>query len=768
MKLKVKTLLVVSSTMLLFLALLSSVLQPYLFKDSLTLDRTNTMKELTDVKNTIITEMDNLNGTNRDWAVWDDAYSYMTGKYPNFTKVNVSNDTFENDQVDFLVFLTNQGKVFFQKGYDTATHKPIQLNKSFAETFIPIMQNADVTNHTVLVNTDLGLTMSSFQKIYRGNGDGPSPGILIMGRIMDHNLVNELGENLSVNLSLHHYQKKTASFKVIAEPISETKIKGSLYLSDYTKKASYVINLVVKRDFYLQKKANIKQLFFYIILSTLFLIMLIIFLLNRFILSRVHDLSRQLDDIQDKKDIHARIKLFKRHRDELANLENSINRMLSSLEEKHNAVINLAYYDQLTGIPNRYLFFEELNQRIEIQQGPFSILFFDLDGFKWVNDSLGHSVGDALLISVCERIQPIIAKNNGLLARYGGDEFVALLPTFDKSELEEIARTVMQEVGREYQLDSFKTYVTASVGISIFPQDGDTAEQLLQKADIAMYEAKRNGKNKVQFYHDLSNANSYKNILELEKDLKTALFKNQLELYYQIIVNGRDKQITGVEALLRWNHPTRGIISPARFIPIAEESGLMPAIGMWVLEEAVKQMKQWHQQGFHLTLSVNVSKSQMKDYSFIEKLDHVLNKYQFPLSMLQIEITESDIEHYLNEIIKFTGELKKRGVKIALDDFGVGTSSLLFLKELPVDTIKIDRSFIIKIPAEKFDAILLSGLFEVIKGLNLDVIVEGIEREEQIDFVNSHIEGKLQGYYFSRPIAASELENEILAKRNGS
>lgn len=367
--------------------------------------------------------------------------------------------------------------------------------------------------------------------------------------------------------------------------------------------------------------------------------------------------------------------------------------MLSSLEDKHNEVMKLAYYDQDTMLPNRFWVFTEFDHSISHYQEKMAVLYLDLDGFKRVNDSLGHKIGDALIIQLCERLSPLIDRENGILARFESDEFLILQRYKGKEHLIQSIQYVMEEINREYDLFSNKTTITASFGVSIYPEDGKTLEQLLQNADIAMYEAKRKGKNQYQFYQDLTKASTYRHFLELENDLKFALKNQQFELYYQMIVNGRDEKIVGAEALLRWNHPTKGMIPPDQFIPIAEETGLMSAIGFWVLEEAVRELEHWHAKGHQdLTMAINLSKSQMRDHSYIEKLDCILRDSAIPASSLHIEITESDVHFYSEGMMKFTRELKKRNVKIALDDFGVGTSSLQYLKDLPLDILKLIKT----------------------------------------------------------------------------
>ncbi|MGJ7911613.1 EAL domain-containing protein [Neobacillus sp. LXY-1] len=762
MKLKLKTFLVVSVTMLLFLTLLILAIRPFLLRDSNKLDQNSTYADVKRVKNDLESDLAHLNSINRDWAIWDDTYLFLDNQYPDYLRKNISNATMENIGINFMVFINKNHEVIYQRAYDLNRKKSIDIDIDFYKAFLPAVHDTNDLNRAFFLKVDDRMTMTSIQPVYQSDREGTSPGWLIMGKWFNERAVDDLGKKLSLNLYFKQSNLTNKHMQIQVQPVSESNIKGSLSIKEYSEQKYYEISILNKRSFYLQKMANIKQITIYLIISTLTLIVLMNILLSRLVTSRVRDLSLQLGEIQTNKDIKTRVRISK-GKDELSSLENSINNMLASLEEKHESVTQLAFYDQLTMLPNRYKLFKEFFDRTIGKKEELVIFFFDLDGFKWVNDSMGHTIGDMLLVNVCKRVSPVVEEQDGMLARYGGDEFVILLPNTGRAEIERIAENIMLEINRVFQIHSFKISVTASIGISSYPQDSTTIEPLLQKADIAMYEAKRKGKNQYIFYHDLNNTNNYKNLLELEKDLKYALIQKQLESYYQIIVDSEHHQITGVEALLRWNHPTKGVIPPAKFIPIAEETGIMPYIGLWILEDAVKQAKKWHLQGHdYLSISVNISKSQMKDHSFINKLDKVLEEYDFPPSKLQIEITESDINHYLKEIKDFTIELKKRNIKIALDDFGVGTSSLIYLKELPIDVIKIDRSFIRDVPLEPFDTTLLSGILEIIHDLQLDVIVEGIETKEQSEFIHSQFSAKLQGYYFSRPIPASEIEQIFL------
>jgi diguanylate cyclase (GGDEF)-like protein len=761
MKLMLKTSLVVGITMMLFIITLFFIIQPLLLKDSIELDKNQTFQDIERINNNLTMKAEILNRLNRDWAIWDETYLYLSGQKPDFMDINLLNGTYENNRLNLMVFLNNKEELFFQKVYDLTAHKQIVVENDFYKKFLPIIQSSDEMDQSLIVMTEYGPALISLQSVYKSNGEGPSVGTLVMGQFINKAFINQIGDELSLPLTFEQISSNI-DYKSEIEVLSDSQYKGAIVLQDYLKNEVLEISFITERQFYLDKLSTIKGLYKYIVLIGLIFILLVLGLLNKYILSRVRNLSSQLNIIQNNKDIKSRVAICGQHNDEITELRHSINHMLSSLDEKNNELLRLAYYDQLTKIPNRNVIFEQFPKEISNSSGKVALIFIDLDGFKRINDSLGHKIGDALLVQVCERILWVIDKHEGSFARFGGDEFVILQKYNDKQDLELLVQTILSELGQEYWIHTFKTIVTASIGISLYPNDGTDLNMLLQKADIAMYEAKRNGKNQYFFFEDLERNSDYLGLLILENDLKFALQRNQLELYYQVIVNGSDENIVGVEALLRWNHPTKGLIPPDKFIPIAEEIGLMPSIGLWVLEESIKQINKWHYQGLDkLSLAINISKSQMRDLSFLDELDNTIKKYHFDPSKLQIEITESVVDHYLMEVLEFTRELSKRKVRVALDDFGAGTSSLLFLKELPINVVKIDRNFIKNVPVQSFDSKLLSGIIEVFKELNLDVVVEGIETDDQLKFVNSRIEAQLQGYYFSRPLPSAVVEEEL-------
>ncbi|MDD9271772.1 EAL domain-containing protein [Paenibacillus sp. GCM10023248] len=423
----------------------------------------------------------------------------------------------------------------------------------------------------------------------------------------------------------------------------------------------------------------------------------------------------------------------------------------------------LAYHDELTGMPNRRMFNEKISKLIENKYEKFAVMVLDLDRFKLINDSLGHTYGDLFLREVCERILQCMDKTNVLLARMGGDEFTLLCDSsYDNHGVTKLAERIIQAIATPYRLKDNEFYVTASIGIAVYPADGTDAVQLLKNADTAMYEVKKNGKNGYQFYTSDLNAQLQEKIV-LETDLRKAIACKQLSLHYQPQIRAVDGQMIGVEALVRWHHPIKGMISPGIFIPIAEETGMIYEIGTWVLREACKQMKEWHRAGGPLIpVSVNLSSQQFHQTNLAAYIKGILEEVNLEPQYLELEITESMMmDASISRSI--LNELTAMGVRISLDDFGTGYSSLSYLKLLPIHKLKIDRSFIRDIAVSQNDKAIVATIIAMAQNLNLDVIAEGIETKEQLDILMDNECNKIQGYYYSKPLSAGKVEEAFFA-----
>lgn len=430
----------------------------------------------------------------------------------------------------------------------------------------------------------------------------------------------------------------------------------------------------------------------------------------------------------------------------------------------------LAFHDGLTGLPNRSLFSKLLAQSIAYASRynkRLAVLFLDLDRFKQINDTLGHEAGDDLLKEVATRLKSALRESD-IVARMGGDEFVAILPEMeDDSYSTVVAKKILAAVAQPFTLVGQEFRITVSIGISIYPHDGLDEQTLTKNADVAMYQAKQEGKNNYQFYSDKMNANSLER-LALESGLRHALENNEFELHYQAKRDTQSGQITGMEALLRWQHKDLGTVAPLKFIPVAEESGLIVPIGKWVLRTACEQNVQWQKQGLPpLSIAVNLTERQFLDENLIRDLTKILKETKMAPDLLELEITESLLMHDVNKTLGILTQLKNMGVLIAIDDFGTGYSSLATLKQFPLNTIKIDRSFIRDVAKSPGDKALTEAIIAMGRALSLTVVAQGVETKAQADYLRRKDCDEFQGFYFYKPVPASEVP-DLLRAQTGS
>jgi diguanylate cyclase (GGDEF)-like protein/PAS domain S-box-containing protein len=425
-----------------------------------------------------------------------------------------------------------------------------------------------------------------------------------------------------------------------------------------------------------------------------------------------------------------------------------------SLQMNHSA-----HHDFLTDLPNRLLLNDRLTHAIAScsrYRRKLAVFFLDLDGFKHINDSLGHAIGDKLLKGVGERLVAVVRKSD-TVSRQGGDEFVVVLSSLARFEDAAVTATkIISAVIAPYTIDRHDLHVSVSVGISIYPDDGVDADVLIQNADNAMYHAKEVGSNNYHFFEERMNVQAVRR-QHLEACLHHAIEQHEFELHYQPKINLKSGQITGVEALLRWRHPERGLIPPAEFIPIAESCGLIVPIGRWVIREACMQARAW--QGAALPLirvAVNISSVEFRDRNFLANLRAILNETGLEPRYLELELTESVLMKHVESTAFLLGELKAMGVYLSVDDFGTGYSSLSYLSQFPISSLKIDKSFVQRITSSRDDAPIICAVINMGRGLNHEVIAEGVETSEQLAFLQSQNCPEGQGYYFSHPLVAEK------------
>ena len=528
--------------------------------------------------------------------------------------------------------------------------------------------------------------------------------------------------------------------------------------------------------------------------------MLLWFFLNKLVIARLIKLNQQVSGIKKGNSASARINLNDKKTDEISELSQSINNMLDGLEDLQkeiyeannflekkvlertdelqftnhrleNEIIErkkiqdevtfLAYHDALTGLPNRLLLTDRLKQgilRANRQETLISIMFIDLDGFKIINDTLGHDQGDQLLKQFAERLSDIVRKND-TVCRIGGDEFILYINGYNaEDDLDIIASKIMDNFKKPFSLKGQEYFITGSMGISQYPIDGDDVDTLIKNADMAMYKAKGLGKNQYQkCSHDLKY--SALETMSFTNSLYRAIERNEMMLYYQPQVNGLTGEIIGVEALLRWNHPEHGFVPPSKFIPLAEKTRLILPIGYWVLETACAQCKAWQEKGFKtIRMAVNFSVYQLDNPDIVQQIKDALKHASLPAQYLEIEITESTVMDHNGRIKQTLENIKNIGVSLSIDDFGKEYSSLNRLKELPIDRVKIDMSFVQGIGMSDKDETITKAIILLASNLGLQTIAEGVETKNQMEFLNQRMCNELQGYYLHKPMPASEME----------
>lgn len=440
---------------------------------------------------------------------------------------------------------------------------------------------------------------------------------------------------------------------------------------------------------------------------------------------------------------------------------------ITERKEDEERILFQANYDELTGLPNRALFLDRLNQTLanaERTRTNVGVMFIDLDGFKLVNDTLGHDVGDLLLQETSERLKKCV-RNTDTVSRFGGDEFTILMPNLhDPRDAPLVASRILESIAQPFHLKGNDSFVSTSIGITVYPEDAKEAGDLLRNADSAMYQAKERGKANYQFFTDELNR-EMKERLILKNGLVQAMEKGEMALFYQPKIDMGSGAITGVEALMRWNSSELGMISPARFIPVLQETGMVVEFGEWAIRAACRQHREWLDAGLPpIRVAVNLSARQLREISFVSVFQNALKEIGVGAESLEIEITESLLMADVANTVSAIEELHDLGIRVAMDDFGTGYSSLSVLKRFPIDSIKIDQSFVADITTNADDAEIIRAIITIGKTLNRTVVAEGVETQEQVDMLEKYGCDQIQGYFICPPKPGAELTEFLLEK----
>lgn len=754
-----------------------------------------------------------------DWSAWDDLYAFMQGKNPHFMTNNLQSNALVNAHVNWLTYLNSHGKFIAEKAVDLETKKEVELPadwKSFLETH-PSLLHQKSNSHGIKGYALVGnkVILIAATPITNAKKTSHALGTLVTGRVITPKVLLLLKNLTRENIELYtlqdipRYNRLNDIFTTLQNtpnnhylaPMNKQWLEAYTLVKDIEGNPIAVLRTTQPRAIYLTGLHTIHYFLTALFLLGVLFSGLMMWLFHRLIIRRLESMDQQLAFISARHAIDRRVQV--EGADELSYVASAVNSFLDMIqvsqtqlekriEERTTALqvatdkledemtqrqsiekelvsnkehlVRLAHYDPLTSLPNRVFFSEILNKTLnhaEKLHKKLGILFIDLDRFKTINDALGHSIGNIILKEMAKRYEAVL-RSGDMIARLGGDEFIVLVNNVQHTKiLNHVAEKLLQVTADPIALEQHEFVLTASIGICIFPEDGKSIEDLQRHADMAMYHAKRLGGNRYQYYTQEMNAALHEQI-KLESALRKALQQNEFTLYFQPKVNLEDENIVGIEALLRWESPELGIVKPSRFIRLAEETGLILPIGEWVLREACKINKKWQESGFApIKIAVNVSAKQFQHRDIVTLITSVLKETGLDPRYLELEITESAMLDNANEAIKTLKAIKALGVSLTIDDFGTGYTSIQFLKDLPVSTVKIDKRFIKGLKRHQDDAALTRAMIAMAHNLGLSVIAEGVETLEQVQFLSAEKCDMIQGYYISRPVPAKKVSLQL-------
>lgn len=818
MKLKNKILAAIGVTWVLFLCITYVGSRTYLLSSFLELENRRAEENLSRVDQALDQVNYALSTYTSDWSHWNDLYDFMQGKKPNFVPDNLNMTAFVNSHINLVSYWDQKKNIVVGAAVDTDDRRIIAFPKGLehyilsSKLFSRKNPNDDIRGY-VLVESGIMLIASSM--VTDGDKLLPPLGISLFGRNLNAALISKLIETTKVDLKLflpteiaksttiNSIYKNLSSIKSghFTKPVDEDRLNGFTLIRDIEDKPIGMLRMDVPRTIYQKGLQTINYYMISFVVLAIVFSALMLRLINEMVTRRLEKLDSQLSDISSKNDLTKRVDAL--GSDELSSVSIEINYMLDIIQASQENLerrvqertkelqsinvqlqkeisdrktverelvmhkehlIRIAHYDSLTSLPNRIFFNEILDKAIQYSKRHkkmLAILFIDLDRFKNINDALGHTFGDSVLKEVASRFSTIV-RSGDVLARLGGDEFIMLLNNIsNSSQASGVAEKILEACTQPINVDAHELFLTASIGISLYPTDGDSLEDVQKNADMAMYKSKRNGGSGYQFYtpelDQLANEH-----IKLEAELRKAIKNKEFVLYYQPQFDLRTQKINRVEALIRWEHPTVGVISPIKFIPLAEETGLIMDIGEWVLFEACRAAKKWQDSGLDpILISVNVSAKQFRHQDISQLVSNALKETGLSSEYLELELTESAVMDNVDVVINKLNAVRDMGVKIAIDDFGTGYTSINYLRQLPVSIIKIDRAFIKGLPQSKDDATIASAILLLAHQLGLEVVAEGVETVEQLNFLHEKGCDMIQGYYISPPQPLHKLEAYI-------
>lgn len=786
----------------------------FLIKNFIELEQQQVRTNLFRVQESIDQISKGLASFTADWAHWNDAKAFILGTNPSFVSDNINIAALSNSNINLLLYFDKAGQLKVGVAVDLIHRHFIPILDGINRYTYPdsqLLHRTDVNKDCVgFMLLPSGIMIVASSAVTDGDKHYPIVGAMVNARYFSTALLQQVADRTRSRLKLFNssqiarnpilsqeYAKLSKYNGYQTRIVNDDFIAGYLLIRDVNNTPIGMIRLLEHRDIYKKGVNAINFLLGSFLLLGAVLALLLWWLLRSLIVLRLEKLDRQIAEVSNSNRLELRVDA-KGH-DELSSVATRVNNMLSIIQSGHEKLEDrvhqrtkeleetnikltkeiterhavekellvhkehldyLAHYDHLTGLPNRVLFNDLLNKALHNAQRhhkKLAVLFIDLDRFKAINDAYGHHAGDIVLKTLSARFTSVL-RTEDTLARLGGDEFILMLTDLEHTNSPAIvAKKLLQVCEQPVILDNREFFLGASIGISIFPEDGNNLETLQKNADMAMYCAKNSGGESYHFFTEEMNLNAHK-LIKLEADLRKAITNHELVNYYQPILDLKTNQVMAVETVARWQHPELGLISPGEFIPLAEETGLILKVGEWVLQQACKDNQSWQEQGFKpVIVTVNLSAIQFRQHQLIDTIKYALETSGIAPNCLEVEITESAVMENVETAIAKLKEIQQMGIKIAVDDFGTGYSSISYLKQFPIDVLKIDQSFIKDIPNNKVDMSITNAIIDLAHSLNLLTIAEGVETNEQLDFLRNAGCDCIQGYFFSRPIPADQL-----------
>ncbi|UQN09060.1 bifunctional diguanylate cyclase/phosphodiesterase [Deinococcus sp. QL22] len=709
-------------------------------------------------------EQKNLSTFVLNWSVWDDTYRYVQRPTRDYEKNNLVPSSFEAAAVNLFVYFTPQGQLVSAWFYDLnrqrfepATSLATEI-KRVSPSLLTFRNLEDVQEGLVTLSGKPWLLAA--RPIVTSAGKGPAAGTIVMGKALTPLLLDTLKRDSQLTLQVQVTSEARARVtlepgEIFVQPLNQQRIEGQLQLLDFQQRASLILKVSSARVDHANGLITARVILLAVLGMVLLFTALIMMLVEALILRRLAVYRQKVQVLQASKGRAGRLPVS--GQDELSALGDALNSLLDRTDQHQQQLVDQASRDELTGLPNRRRFSDQLSGVLEGTTA-VAVALIDLNGFKSINDTLGHEIGDEILRDVANRFATALATSApGMVARLGGDEFVLLLEVQTMEAALERTQQLLNTLNCPLSTSAGDLFVSASAGVSHSPLGGNAGDVsiLLRHADLAMYHAKITGQAVEAYTPHLSDEAQRR--AAIERELRGALDREEFALVYQPLVNLHSGRIVGCEALLRWQRRGHGPVSPAQFIPVAEETGLIMEIGRWVLNTACTQAMQWHAAGLSLKVAVNISAVQLRDGTFVAQLAEVLRDSGLPSGLLEIEVTETAVIADLAAATRQLAQVRALGVTVSLDDFGTGYASLELVRELPLDKLKLDRSFMRGADTDPRRQVILASVIRMAGELGLQVVAEGVETPQQAALLQTWHCPLAQGFLYAKPLTPAAL-----------